>query len=75
MTMLQDGDAHDAGPCSSIGVRLPPDLRAKIEAAAAKEALSVSSWLRRAALRELHGRPMPERIVAGMGSSRNPPRA
>ena len=36
-----------------IGVRLPPDLRAKVEAAAAKEALSVSSWLRRAALRAL----------------------
>jgi hypothetical protein len=24
MTVLQDGDAHDAGPGSSIGVRLPP---------------------------------------------------
>ncbi|MET0425233.1 MAG: toxin-antitoxin system HicB family antitoxin [Actinoplanes sp.] len=46
------------GPASRINVRLPEQLKAAIEAAAAKEGRSVNAWLVRAAAA---GLPGPER--------------
>jgi hypothetical protein len=44
----------DEGPAARINVRLPEQLRAAIEEAAAKEGRSVNAWLVRAAAAALH---------------------
>jgi hypothetical protein len=56
----------DGGGTSRINVRLPDQLKQRIEEAAGREGLSVNAWLVRAAATVLEPRPVPP--VAGRGS-------
>jgi hypothetical protein len=52
----------DCGP-KLVATRLPPDLAREVEAAAAKELLSVASYCRRAIADAVRGRQSQERTV------------
>ena len=51
------------GPAARINVRLPEQLKATIEEAAAKEGRSVNAWLVRAAAAALHRSGRDQRLV------------
>ncbi|MDA0565841.1 ribbon-helix-helix protein, CopG family [Streptomonospora sp. S1-112] len=55
--------ADDGGPTARINVRLPEQLKAAIEEAAAREGRSVNAWLGRAAAAALQ-RPAPGRTTS-----------
>lgn len=58
----------DDGTTSRINLRLPDQLKARIEGAASAERLSVNAWLVRAAASALdHAHPMPQRHSDGRG--------
>jgi HicB-like protein involved in pilus formation len=54
--------AAEDGPAARINVRLPEQLRAAIEAAAAKEGRSVNAWLVRAAAAALQRSDRDQRV-------------
>jgi hypothetical protein len=56
----------DSGGTSRINVRLPDQLKQRVEEAAGREGLSVNAWLVRAAATALESRPVPP--VAGRDS-------
>src|SRR5215207_7199597 len=47
--------ATDSGGTSRINLRLPDDVKARVEKAAARERMSVNAWLVRAAIAALRG--------------------
>ncbi|WP_406278391.1 hypothetical protein OH799_10030 [Nocardia sp. NBC_00881] len=57
---------EDGGGTSRINVRLPDQLKQRVEEAAGREGLSVNAWLVRAAAAALEPRPLPP--VASRGS-------
>jgi hypothetical protein len=60
--------ADDKGSTSRINLRLPDDIKARVEEAAAREHVSVNSWLVRAAAAALPGR-RPAGRASGGGES------
>jgi HicB family len=58
---------HDEGGVSRINLRLPDQLKARVEAAAAREGVSINSWLVRAAAAAL------ERSDPGRAPARRAP--
>lgn len=75
---IDDGGEHDAaadgraiiaeeGPSSRINVRLPEQLKAAVEEAAAKEGRSVNAWLARAASAALARSDRDQRSEPGGG--------
>ncbi|MEU7633406.1 hypothetical protein AB0C34_26085 [Nocardia sp. NPDC049220] len=56
----------DSGGTSRINVRLPDQLKQRVEEAAGREGLSVNAWLVRAAAAALEPQPLPP--VASRGS-------
>lgn len=51
--------AGDKGGTSRINLRLPDEVKARVEEAAGRERISVNAWLVRAAVAALHPRPGP----------------
>ena len=71
---VEDVPVVDDGATSRINVRLPEQLKAAIEEAAAKEGRSVNAWLVRAASAALHQADRdrrPESDIAGKRSKRH----
>ncbi|MDI1461596.1 toxin-antitoxin system HicB family antitoxin [Catellatospora sp. KI3] len=65
-----DDVSGERGPMTRINLRLPDDLKARIEEAAARERMSVNTWLVRAAAGMLGVEPAPRpaaRPVADSG--------
>lgn len=61
--------ADDKGSTSRINLRLPDDIKARVEEAAAREHVSVNSWLVRAAAAALPGSRRPTGRASGGGES------
>jgi hypothetical protein len=60
--------AGDAGGTSRINLRLPDDVKARVEAAARQERISVNAWLVRAAVAALQpGQPAAPTSARGTG--------
>jgi hypothetical protein len=59
----------DKGSTSRINLRLPDDIKARVEEAAAREHASVNSWLVRAAAAALPGSRRPTGRASGGGES------
>jgi hypothetical protein len=57
------------GGTSRINLRLPDDVKARVEDAAARERISVNAWLVRAAVAALQPGPMPGPAAGQRGSS------
>jgi hypothetical protein len=59
----------DKGATSRINLRLPDEIKARVEEAAAREHVSVNSWLVRAATAALPGNRPPGGRAHGGGDS------
>ena len=59
----------DSGGTSRINVRLPDQLKQRVEEAAGSEGLSVNAWLVRAAAAALERRPLPPVASRGPGAA------
>ncbi|MEP7023563.1 MAG: toxin-antitoxin system HicB family antitoxin [Actinomycetota bacterium] len=58
-------ESGEEGGSSRISLRMPDALKARIEASAAQEGLSVNTWLVRAATWAVDGPPLPPRPPVG----------
>jgi hypothetical protein len=61
--------AADAGGTSRINLRLPEDVKTRVEEAAGRERISVNAWLVRAAVAALHSGPSGPTSGATRGTS------
>jgi hypothetical protein len=61
--------AGDKGGTSRINLRLPDDVKIRVEEAAGRERISVNAWLVRAAVAALQSRPRPGSGQRGSGES------
>jgi hypothetical protein len=61
--------AGDKGGTSRINLRLPDDVKIRVEEAAGRERISVNAWLVRAAAAALVSRPRPGGSQRGSGES------
>jgi predicted HicB family RNase H-like nuclease len=67
-------EAADEAYTARISLRLPESLKVRLEAAAAREGVSVNTWLVQALLRHAHAEPRPpaggsRRRLTGYGRS------